>query len=118
MFKRFFLGLFIDAFGLMAIAWILAPNVYVADFMSAMLVALLLSIVNSLIRPIVSLLALPLNILTFGLFRFIVNGLMFALVASLFDNSFVFTSFWYAILTAVLFAIYHWVFEKFIQKNN
>ena len=115
MILRFILGLVIDALGLMGLSWLLAPGVYVADFGSALLVALVLSLVNSLIRPIVSLLVLPLNLLTFGLFRFVINGLMFMLVAALFSHGFVFQNLGYAILTAILFALYHWVFEKFLK---
>lgn len=115
---RFLLATLIDALGLMAISWILAPNVYVADFGSAILVAIVLSIVNSIIRPIVNLLALPLNILTFGLFRIVVNGLMFTIVAMFFPTSFVFTNFLYAMAAAVLFSLFHWLFEKLIAVGR
>ncbi|OYQ67505.1 phage holin family protein [Aerococcus sp. 1KP-2016] len=116
--RRFILATLIDALGLMAISWLLAPNVYVADFWSAILVAIVLSIVNSIIRPIVNLLALPLNILTFGLFRLVVNGLMFAIVGLFFPSSFVFSSFIYAIIAAFLFGMYHWFFEQFINESR
>lgn len=115
MLRRFIIGLLVDAVGLMGIAWLLTPNVQIASFGAAILVAFGLSIVNNLIRPVVNLLALPLNVLTFGLFRFVVNGLMFSLVATVFTNSITFASFGYAILTAILFAVYHWIFEKMIS---
>ncbi|WP_069285787.1 phage holin family protein [Aerococcus urinaeequi] len=116
--RRFILATLIDALGLMAVSWILAPNVYVADFWSAILVAIVLSIVNSIIRPIVNLLALPLNILTFGLFRLVVNGFMFIIVGLFFPTSFVFANFFYAIAAAFLFSMYHWFFEKFIEAGK
>jgi len=112
--RRFILAALIDALGLMAISWILDPNVYVADFWSAILVAIVLSIVNSIIRPIVNLL----NILTFGLFRLVVNGFMFIIVGLFFPTSFVFANFFYAIAAAFLFSMYHWFFEKFIEAGK
>lgn len=116
--RRFILSTLIDALGLMAISWILAPNVYVADFWSAILVAIVLSIVNSIIRPVVNLLALPLNILTLGLFRIVVNGLMFTIVGWFFPTSFVFSGFLYAMAAAFLFSLFHWFFEKFFEDVN
>lgn len=112
MIRRFIIGLVIDAVGLMLISYLLQPNVMVNDFWSAILVAFGLSIVNNLIRPVVNLLALPINFLTFGLFRLVINGLMFSLVATMFPASIAFASFGYAMLTAIFFAIYHWLFEK------
>lgn len=60
---------------------LIVPGVRVAGFAGAMLAALVLGIVNIVIRPIVLFLTLPLNILTLGLFTFVINALMLYLVA-------------------------------------
>jgi putative membrane protein len=52
-------------------------------FLSAMIVVLALTLVNALIRPIVAFFTAPLNCLTFGLFSFVINALMFWLVGAL-----------------------------------
>lgn len=59
------------------------PGVYVADFITALMAALMLGIVNALILPILGFLTLPINILTLGLFSFVLNALMFALAAAI-----------------------------------
>ncbi len=60
---------------------LLVPGVHVPDVGSAILAALVLGIVNAVIRPVVLLLTLPLNILTLGVFTFVVNAFMLYIVA-------------------------------------
>jgi putative membrane protein len=60
---------------------LLVPGVRVPDVGSAVLAALVLGIVNAVIRPVVLLLTLPLTILTLGIFTFVVNALMLYIVA-------------------------------------
>ncbi len=64
------------------------PGVDIANFPAALLAAVAVGIVNSVIRPVISVLSLPINFLTLGLFSLIVNGLCFWL-ASLFVPGFV-----------------------------
>jgi putative membrane protein len=59
------------------------PGIEIAGFGTALIAALVMGLVNFFIRPILSLLTLPLNLLTLGLFSFVVNALMFALVAAI-----------------------------------
>ena len=61
----------------------LLPGVAVANFGSAVIVALLLGIMNALVRPLLLLLTLPINILTLGLFTLVINALLILLVARL-----------------------------------
>lgn len=111
---RFILKTIIDAIGLMLIAGLLAPNFYVEGFVVAFFAAILLSFVNSIIRPIVNILSIPITIITFGLFILVINGFMFMIVSAFFGASFGFTSFWYAILVAILFSLYHWVVDRIV----
>ena len=64
------------------------PGVDIANFPAAMLAAVAVGAVNSFIRPILSVLSLPINFLSLGLFSFIVNGFCFWL-ASLFVPGFI-----------------------------
>jgi putative membrane protein len=75
------LRLLINAVALLAVAYIV-PGVHVASFTSAIVVAIGLGIVNAILRPILVLMSLPLEILTLGLFTFVINGALFLLVAN------------------------------------
>ena len=69
--------------------------------MTALWVALVLGIVNAIIRPILLLITLPITIITLGLFTFILNGLMLWL-ATLIVQSFTIDGFWFAVLGALI----------------
>jgi putative membrane protein len=77
------------------------PGIHVPDYMTALWVALVLGIVNAIIRPILLLITLPINILTLGIFTFILNGFMFWLV-SVFIHTFTVDGFWWAVLGALI----------------
>jgi len=86
------------------LATLIIRGIQVPDFTTALIAALVLGIVNAFIRPIVLLLTLPINILTLGLFTLIVNTLMLYIVAAV-VRSFVITSFWSALIGALLIAL-------------
>lgn len=71
----------INAIALILIAS-LVPGFGVETFYNALIAALILGLVNALIRPIVLVLTLPVNIVTLGLFTFVVNALMIWLVST------------------------------------
>jgi len=74
--------LVLNALALMLIAYVI-PGVMVRDFPIAMLAALIIGLVNALIRPLLTILSLPITILTLGLFSLVINALMFWLAAYL-----------------------------------
>jgi len=78
--KGFLYRLVITALGLWAAATIV-PGVTIVGVGTLLLAALLLGIVNAIIRPIILILTLPLTVLTLGLFILVVNGISLALVA-------------------------------------
>jgi len=59
------------------------PGVSVASFTTALVVALVLGIINAVIKPIIVILTLPINILTLGLFTFVINAMLILIVARL-----------------------------------
>ncbi len=61
----------------------IVPGISVKNFYSALLAALVLGLVNAVIRPLIILLTLPVNILTLGLFTLVINALMLWFVASI-----------------------------------
>jgi putative membrane protein len=78
--RGFFFRLVITALGLWAAATIV-PGIEITGWRALLVSALLLGIVNAVIRPIILILTLPLTVLTLGLFIFVVNGISLALVA-------------------------------------
>lgn len=66
----------LNALALLAVAYFV-PGIHVADFASALVAALVIGLVNMLIKPILVILTLPITILTLGLFIFVINGLLF-----------------------------------------
>jgi putative membrane protein len=93
----------INALALMLVAY-LFPKIDVSGFYIALVTALILGLINAFIRPILILITLPINILTLGLFTFVVNALLFWFVASFIDGFHV-DGFWTAFFGALVFSI-------------
>src|SRR5260221_13354033 len=96
----------INALALLALPYIV-PSVQVDSFYTALIAALLLGFVNTLIRPLIVLLTLPVTVLTLGLFIFVINGLLFWFVAS-FVKGFSVAGFWSAFFGAIVYALISW----------
>ena len=73
--------LLLTVFSLLLVAHFV-PGIEVSDFYTALLSAILLGLVNIIIKPIIFLVTLPLNIITLGLFTFVINALLFWFIAS------------------------------------
>lgn len=90
------------------VAATLVPGVRFSSTKSLLLAALVLGLVNALVRPIIFILTLPITVLTLGLFYFVVNGLAFALTAALVPG-FDVVHFWNAILGALVVSVVSWI---------
>lgn len=88
---------------LLLIAWIV-PGITIAGFNTALLAAVVIGLINVVIKPILILLTLPINILTLGLFTLVINALMF-LLASKLVSGFQIIGFWSAFLGALILSI-------------
>src|SRR6185312_3947392 len=93
----------VNAAALLLVAY-LYPGVHVEGFTTALVAALLLGLVNALIRPILVLLTLPVTILTLGLFLFVINALLFWLVAEV-VHGFTVAGFGAALLGSILYSV-------------
>jgi putative membrane protein len=112
----FLLRLAISAFGLW-VASKLVPGVQIDDGWTLIWAALLLGIVNALVRPIALLITLPLTLLTLGLFILVVNAAMISLVAAMLDG-FRLSGFGSALLGAVVVSITSWLASSFIGPKG
>jgi putative membrane protein len=97
----------INALSLLALPY-LFDSIRVNGFYTALIVALVLGLINAVIRPVLVLLTLPLTIVTIGLFIFVINGLLFWFVAS-FVKGFVVAGFWPAVFGAMVYSLISWV---------
>jgi putative membrane protein len=93
----------------------LYPGVQVASFSSAMVAALVLGLLNALLRPILVLLTLPVTVLTLGLFLFIINALMFYFAASLLSG-FNVTGFVAALIGSLLYSLCGLVIDAAMER--
>lgn len=93
----------IIALGLGLASWLI-PGVEITGAGTLIVAALLLGLVNAIIRPLLVLLTLPITILTLGLFLLIVNAGMFAMVAAILDD-FVVSGFWSALFGAMIVSL-------------
>ncbi len=71
----------VSAMALMMVAYIV-PGIAVSGFYAALVAALILGLINALIRPVLLLLTLPINIVTIGLFTLVINALLFWFASS------------------------------------
>lgn len=101
--KRFLIHWLIIALALWVTAYIL-PGVQIESNQALAIAAIVLGLVNALIRPILTLLTLPITILTLGLFYLLVNGFTF-LLASKVVPGFGVSSYWWAVLGALVVSI-------------
>jgi putative membrane protein len=105
----------INAAALLALPWML-PSIHVASFATALGAALVLGLVNALIRPLLLLLTLPVTLLSLGLFIFVINGLMFLLASWLLEG-FVVEGLWAGVLGSTLYSVISWLLTKLLLST-
>ena len=113
---RLVLTWIINAIALLAVPYLM-HSVDVTSIGAALVAALVLGLVNTLIRPVLLLLTLPVTLLSLGLFILIINGFMFWLVAQWVDGFHV-DSFMSAIGGAILYSIISWALSTLLLKNS
>lgn len=91
------------AVSIMIVAWIV-PGISVEGITGALIVSVVLGIINALIRPVLYLISLPLNVVTLGLFTFVINALMLMLAGHI-TPGFSVDGFWSAFIGSIILAI-------------
>jgi putative membrane protein len=91
------------------------PGILLQDFWSALIAVIVIGLVNALIKPILLLLTLPINILTLGLFTFVVNALML-LLASQFTPGFKVDGFTAALLGSIVLSLISMVLQSLVRS--
>ena len=105
----------INTVSLFALPWLM-DSVQIDKFSTALVAALVMALLNTLIRPVILMLTLPVTVLTLGLFIFVVNGLMFWAASDLVEGFYV-ADFGSAMLGALLYSVISWALSViFIKK--
>jgi putative membrane protein len=93
------------------------PGVVVADELSAFIAAIVLGLVNAVIKPILVVLTLPVTVLTLGLFLLVLNGLLFWAVGSILPGFHV-DGFWWGVGGALLYSLLTWAFSSLLPLER
>jgi putative membrane protein len=109
------LRLLFNALGLILIAKFV-PGITVDSFYSALIVAIVLGILNIIIRPILIILTLPITIITLGLFALVINSILFIFTAS-FIEGFAVSNFLSALIGSVLMSIISTLSNRWIKSE-
>lgn len=95
----------------------LLPGVHVEHYGYALLVALVLAVVNAIIKPILVVLTIPITFVTFGLFLLVINALMILLVDWLIGG-FTVDGFWWALLFSLILSLFNSLFNDLTKKKH
>ncbi|NTV01217.1 MAG: phage holin family protein [Chlorobiaceae bacterium] len=88
----------------------LLPGISIRNFGAAMIVALVLGLINTLLRPVLVFFSIPFIVLTLGLFMLVINALMLQLAAA-FVEGFSVAGFWWAMLGSLCISLAAWLLE-------
>ncbi|HYA14295.1 MAG TPA: phage holin family protein [Syntrophales bacterium] len=99
------------------VASYLLEGIHISGFFSAFFAAAILGILNALFRPVLIILTLPINILTLGLFTFIINALMLKMASGVIPG-FEVHGFWTAVFGALIISFISWLLNSFISDRG
>jgi len=106
----------LNALALIAVAYFL-PDIHVANFKTALLAALIIGLVNMLIRPVLVILTLPITIFTLGLFILVINGALLYAVGNVLQGFTVNTLF-AGIVGAVVYSVISWLLAAIVIDDK
>ncbi len=106
----------LNALALLAVAY-LVPEIHVANFLTALIAAVFIGLANILIKPILTVLTLPITIITLGLFILVINGLLFYAVGNLLQG-FEVTTFTAGIIGAIVYSIISWFLSALLIEKD
>ena len=104
----------LSAAALLAVAYIYG-GVAVASFGSAMLAALVIGLLNMLVRPVLVVLTIPVTLITLGLFLFVINALMFWAASGVLSGFHV-NGFWAALLGSLIYSALGVLIDRLLEK--
>lgn len=115
------LQILVNAAALWVAVWLLDGLDFSGEWWKFLLVAIIFSLVNSYIRPILRILTFPISILTMGLFLLVINALMLMLVGAISDQltlGFTVSDFLSALLGSIVISIVGWVLSMVVGASR
>lgn len=100
----------LSAMAIFTAAYVL-PGVEVDDFVTALVVAVILGVINAIVKPVILILTLPINVITLGLFTFVINALLILLVGFIVPG-FVVNGFLWALIFSILLSVINVVLDR------
>ena len=113
---RILLVWLINALALLTVAYVI-PSIHLDSVGTALVAAVVLGLVNAVIRPLLILLTLPATLLSLGLFIFVINGLLFWLVGS-YLKGFAVEGFWSGFFGAIVYSIVSWALSSVLLPGR
>ena len=95
----------------------LLPGVDVTDYWTALIVALVLSIANVIVKPILIIFTIPITIVTLGLFLLAINAIIILMTDYLVDG-FTVDGFWWALLFSLILSLFNSLFSDLTKEKN
>ena len=95
----------------------LLPGVHVQDYWAALLVALLISLSNMFVKPILIVLTIPITLFTFGLFLLVINALIILMVDYFVDTFYV-DGFWWALAFSLILSVFNSLFGDLTKERK
>ena len=92
-------------------------GVHIADFKVALIFALVLALLNAIVKPIIILFTLPITIITLGIFLFVINALIILIAARIMDGIKI-DGFWWALLFSIILSIFSSGVQKAMDNRN
>jgi len=114
--KGIFLRWLILTFSIITTSYLI-DGIQVSGFLSAFFAAAILGILNAFFRPILLILTLPVNILSLGLFTFVINAAMLMMVSGIISGFKVY-GFWSAVFGSLLISLVSWLLTSFISERG
>ena len=113
---RYIINIIISSFAVLLASYLL-PGVITESFTTAILVALVLSLLNIFIKPLLVLFTLPITFYTLGLFLLVINALLIIFTSNIVDGFFV-DGFWWALAFSLILSITNGLFQSLNSDNR
>ena len=113
---KFIINIFVSALAVLISAWLL-PGVHVTDYVSALLVAVVLAFLNTVVKPILTILTIPITFFTLGFFLLVINALMIMLASKIIPEFHV-SGFWWALIFSLILSLVTGILNMFVGNND
>ena len=113
---KLIIRLLLNALAVVILSYVL-PGVGVDSMFTAIIVAVVLSILNFLVKPLLIVLTLPITVITLGLFLLVINAIIILIAAKLIDG-FQVTSFWWAVIFSLLLSFLQAILHSILKEDQ